>query len=69
MGYFKCIVMLCMIDRKSEKRFTQKAWDKIQRSSILTLKICEYGGIFFIILMIKDFFNKVKESESFFRRH
>ena len=61
--------MLRMIDRKSEKRFTQKAWGKIQKGSILTLKICGYGSIFFIILMIKDFFDKVKESESFFRRH
>ena len=61
--------MLCMIDRKSEKRFTQKAWGKIQKGNILTLKVCGYGGIFFIILMIKDFFDKVKESESFFRRH
>lgn len=39
--------MLCMIDRKSEKRFTQKAWDKIQKGSILTSKNCGYGGIFF----------------------
>ena len=39
--------MLYMIDRKSEKRFTQKAWGKIQKGSILTLKNCGYGGIFF----------------------
>ena len=39
--------MLRMIDRKSEKRFTQKAWGKIQKGGILTLKICGYIGIFF----------------------
>ena len=61
--------MLCMIDKKSEKRFTQKAWDKMRKGNIVPLRICGYGGIFFIILMIKDFFDKVKESESFFRRN
>lgn len=29
----------------------------------------DIAAYFFIILMIKDFFDKVKESESFFRRH
>ena len=57
--------MLCMIDRKSEKRFTQKAWGKMQKGSILTLKICGYGGIFFYHFDDKGFFDKVKESESF----
>ena len=56
MGYFKCIVMLYMIDRKSEKRFTQEAWDKIQKGGILTLKICGYGGIFFYHFDDKGFF-------------
>ena len=48
--------MLCMIDRMSEKRFTQKAWGKIQKGSILTLKICGYGGIFFYHFDDKGFF-------------
>lgn len=61
--------MLCMIDRKSEKRFTQKAWDKMQKDSILTLKNCGYGSIFFYHFDDEGFFSKVKESESFFRQH
>ena len=61
--------MLCMIDGESEKRFTQKAWGKMQKGSILTLKICGYGSIFFYHFDDKGFFIKVKESESFFRRH
>jgi hypothetical protein len=45
-----------MIDGKSEKRFTQKAWGKIQKGSILTLKICRYIGIFFYHFDDKGFF-------------
>lgn len=52
--------MLCMIDRKSEKRFTQKAWDKIHKGSILTLKICGYGGIFFYHFDDKGLFQQGK---------
>ena len=48
--------MLYMIDRKSEKRFTQKAWDKIQKGNILTLKIYGYSGIFFYHFDDKGFF-------------
>lgn len=48
--------MLYMIDRKSEKRFTQKAWGKIQEGNILTLKVCGYGGIFFYHFDDKGFF-------------
>ena len=52
--------MLRMIDRKSEKRFTQKTRDKIQKGSILTLKICGYGGIFFYHFDDKGFFRQGK---------
>lgn len=48
--------MLCMIDKKSEKRFTQKAWDKMRKGNIVPLRICGYGGIFFYHFDDKGFF-------------
>jgi len=59
--------MLCMIDKKSEKRFTQKAWDKMRKGNIVPLRICGYGRIFLYLFDAKGLFWKGKRTWKFFQ--